>query len=90
MLWANDATVAYGAQKPWLLNNTVKNNILFGQPFINARYQAILEACSLKSDLEILPAGETDVYSLNFHSNNYVTVLYRSTVFFTFFLLASL
>lgn len=58
VLWADDVTVAYSAQKAWLLNDTVKNNILFGQPFIRERYDAILQACSLKSDLEILPAGE--------------------------------
>ena len=58
VLWANDVTVAYAAQKPWLLNNTVKNNVLFGQPFIRERYKSILEACALKSDLEILPAGK--------------------------------
>ena len=58
VLWANDVTVAYAAQKPWLLNNTVKNNILFGQPFIRERYESILEACALKNDLEILPAGK--------------------------------
>lgn len=57
VVWANDVTVAYAAQKAWLLNNTVKNNILFGQPYIKERYEAILQACALKSDLEILPAG---------------------------------
>ena len=57
VVWSNDCTVAYAAQKPWLLNDTVKNNILFGQPFIHERYEAILEACAMKSDLEILPAG---------------------------------
>ncbi|XP_028395271.1 ATP-binding cassette sub-family C member 9-like [Dendronephthya gigantea] len=62
VLWADDVTVAYAAQKAWLLNDTVKNNILFGQPFIRERYDAILQACALKSDLEILPAGdETEI-----------------------------
>ena len=61
--WADDITVAYAAQKAWLLNDTVKNNILFGQPYIHERYEAILEACALKSDLEILPAGK-ELYSL--------------------------
>lgn len=58
VIWADDVTVAYATQKPWLLNDTVKNNILFGQPYIHERYVAILEACAMKSDLEILPAGK--------------------------------
>lgn len=57
VLWANDVTVAYAAQKAWLLNNTVKNNILFGQPYIRERYETVLQACVLQSDLAVLPAG---------------------------------
>ena len=64
VLWADDVTVAYAAQKAWLLNDTVKNNILFGQPYIRERYEAILQACALNSDLEILPAGKIIVNDL--------------------------
>lgn len=62
LLWANDVTVAYAAQKAWLLNNTVKQNILFGQPYIRERYESILDACALRSDLDILPAGKISTY----------------------------
>lgn len=30
--------VSYASQEPWLFVNNVKNNILFGQPFIRNRY----------------------------------------------------
>jgi ABC-type multidrug transport system fused ATPase/permease subunit len=30
---AINGTVAYADQNPWILNDTVKNNILFGEPF---------------------------------------------------------
>nr|CAI6641607.1 ASN_HP1_G0034070.mRNA.1.CDS.1 [Saccharomyces cerevisiae] len=42
----------------WLLNDTVKNNILFNSPFNEARYKAVVEACGLKRDFEILKAGD--------------------------------
>lgn len=51
-------TVAYCSQTPWLLNDTIKNNILFGAKFNEKRYKHVLAACSLERDLEILEAGD--------------------------------
>jgi ABC-type transport system involved in cytochrome bd biosynthesis fused ATPase/permease subunit len=33
-----NGSVAYASQSPWIFNNTVKNNILFGEPFEEERY----------------------------------------------------
>lgn len=55
-------TVAYCSQQAWLLNDTLRNNIIFGADFNEARYQAVIEACALQRDLEILDAGdETEI-----------------------------
>ncbi|KAG7191367.1 uncharacterized protein KQ657_003488 [Scheffersomyces spartinae] len=43
---------------PWVQNATVKDNIIFGLPYDEQRYKAVVYACSLESDLEILPAGD--------------------------------
>lgn len=51
-------TVAYCAQQAWLLNDTIRNNITFGSEFNETRYQAVVDACALKRDLEILDAGD--------------------------------
>lgn len=51
-------TVAYCSQTPWLLNDTLRNNILFGSDYDEDRYMRVIEACSLKRDLEILEAGD--------------------------------
>ncbi|CAH1248229.1 ABCC9 [Branchiostoma lanceolatum] len=51
-------SVAYAAQKPWLLNASLKDNILFGSPMDRGRYSAVISACALQPDLDILPAGE--------------------------------
>ncbi|XP_078665040.1 ATP-binding cassette sub-family C member 8-like [Branchiostoma floridae x Branchiostoma belcheri] len=51
-------SVAYAAQKPWLLNASLKDNILFGSPMDRRRYSAVISACALQPDLDILPAGE--------------------------------
>ncbi|KAH9081540.1 hypothetical protein EDB83DRAFT_2214476 [Lactarius deliciosus] len=51
-------TVAYAAQSPWLRHQTIKDNILFGYPYDEARYNAVVEACALKPDLEVLEDGD--------------------------------
>uniref|UniRef100_A0A672QR18 ATP-binding cassette sub-family C member 8-like n=1 Tax=Sinocyclocheilus grahami TaxID=75366 RepID=A0A672QR18_SINGR len=50
--------VAYASQKPWLLNTTLAENITFEMPLIKQRYRAVIEACSLQPDIEILPQGD--------------------------------
>lgn len=51
-------SVAYCAQQAWLVNDTVKENILFASPYDSARYKGVLHACALERDLEILDAGD--------------------------------
>lgn len=51
-------SVAYCAQEAWLVNATVKENIIFASPFDQRRYSAVLRACALERDLEILDAGD--------------------------------
>uniref|UniRef100_A0A669BCJ4 ATP-binding cassette, sub-family C (CFTR/MRP), member 8 n=1 Tax=Oreochromis niloticus TaxID=8128 RepID=A0A669BCJ4_ORENI len=50
--------VAYASQKAWLLNATVVENITFEMPMIKSRYKAVIEACSLQPDIDILPQGD--------------------------------
>ncbi|KAI9501300.1 P-loop containing nucleoside triphosphate hydrolase protein [Coemansia spiralis] len=50
--------IAYVAQKAWLRNATIRENILFGEPYDKDRYEEVLHACALKPDLRILKAGD--------------------------------
>uniref|UniRef100_A0A3P9Q8G5 ATP-binding cassette, sub-family C (CFTR/MRP), member 8 n=1 Tax=Poecilia reticulata TaxID=8081 RepID=A0A3P9Q8G5_POERE len=50
--------VAYASQKPWLLNSSLVENITFEMPMIKSRYKAVIEACSLQPDIDILPQGD--------------------------------
>ncbi|XP_063225209.1 ATP-binding cassette sub-family C member Sur isoform X2 [Bacillus rossius redtenbacheri] len=56
--WAEGSTVAYVAQKPWLLNGTLRDNILFGQKYRPRRYRRIISACALQPDIDILPGKD--------------------------------
>jgi ABC-type multidrug transport system fused ATPase/permease subunit len=50
--------VAYAAQSPWILNSTLRENILFGLPMDKERYEAVLSACQLTHDLSLLDNGD--------------------------------
>ena len=43
--------VAYASQKPWIVSDTVRNNILFGHAFDAKRYAEALHFACLSSDL---------------------------------------
>ncbi|GJE87804.1 multidrug resistance-associated ABC transporter [Phanerochaete sordida] len=53
-----DKGVAYHAQESWILNETIRNNILFGAPFEQERYNAVLRQCALERDLSLFEAGD--------------------------------
>lgn len=52
---------AYVPQSPWIQSGKIVDNILFGQKMDHERYDRVLEACSLKKDLEILSFGDQTV-----------------------------
>uniref|UniRef100_A0A6I8NPA0 ATP binding cassette subfamily C member 3 n=1 Tax=Ornithorhynchus anatinus TaxID=9258 RepID=A0A6I8NPA0_ORNAN len=51
-------SVAYVPQQAWIQHASLKDNILFGQPWTEQKYQHVLEACALTTDLAMLPAGD--------------------------------
>uniref|UniRef100_A0A3P9JD61 ATP-binding cassette sub-family C member 5 n=1 Tax=Oryzias latipes TaxID=8090 RepID=A0A3P9JD61_ORYLA len=56
---ASSGDFAYAAQQAWILNDTLRNNILFGKEFNSKKYDAVLEACCLLQDLADFPYGDT-------------------------------
>lgn len=52
------SSVAYVPQSAWIMNATLRENITFGQPDNEKKFQAIVDACCLQSDLEMLPNGQ--------------------------------
>ncbi len=51
-------STAYTAQDPWIQNATLRDNVLMGASMDWDWYDAVLEACALVPDLELLPAGD--------------------------------
>ncbi|KAJ3344151.1 hypothetical protein HDU83_005377 [Entophlyctis luteolus] len=50
--------IAYAAQEPWLMNATVRDNILMGAPFDAVRYSRAIEAAALVRDLKQFDGGD--------------------------------
>jgi ABC-type multidrug transport system fused ATPase/permease subunit len=60
--WIIDSAIAYVAQIPWIENETIKKNILFGLPDDKERYKKVISACALKKDFEMFDDGDlTDI-----------------------------
>ncbi|KAK4183219.1 92fa4e65-f2b9-41ea-8f4e-0e0d5e2b8a44 [Podospora australis] len=56
--WIIPESIAYVAQIPWIENASIKDNITFGLPYDEERYNKTVEVCALKKDLEMLTDGE--------------------------------
>ena len=52
------ASRALCPQYAWIQNATVRSNVLFGKEMDTEWYEQVIEACALKPDLEMLPAGD--------------------------------
>ncbi|KAM9409966.1 LOW QUALITY PROTEIN: ATP-binding cassette sub-family C member 12 [Pholidichthys leucotaenia] len=53
-----DGRFAYVSQQAWIFHGTVRDNILLGEPFDQAKYDRVVDICSLRPDLKILPYGD--------------------------------
>ncbi|XP_043666583.1 multidrug resistance-associated protein 5-like isoform X3 [Vespula pensylvanica] len=59
---SREGSCAYVSQQAWIINSTLKENILFGEQFDAKRYYQALTVCNLKDDLNMLPGGdETEI-----------------------------
>ncbi|MBW0461807.1 hypothetical protein O181_001522 [Austropuccinia psidii MF-1] len=50
--------LAYAAQTYWLESATIRNNIVFQSEFDQNRYDAVIRACALEHDLNMMPHGD--------------------------------
>ncbi|KAF7368478.1 Multidrug resistance-associated ABC transporter protein [Mycena venus] len=50
--------VAYAAQESWVLNETIRTNIIFDTPFDQERYKKVVYQCALEPDLDLFQAGD--------------------------------
>ncbi|KAJ2462866.1 ATP-binding cassette glutathione S-conjugate transporter ycf1 [Coemansia sp. RSA 2337] len=57
--------IAYLEQQPWIMNDTLRANILFGREYDEEYYWKVLSACALTDDLEMWPKSDITVIGEN-------------------------
>lgn len=50
--------IAYVSQQAWIQNATLQDNVLFGKSMNATFYNKVIEACALRPDFDMLPAGD--------------------------------
>ncbi|KAJ2831973.1 hypothetical protein FBU31_002168 [Coemansia sp. 'formosensis'] len=50
--------IAYVPQQPWIMNATLRSNVLFGLKYDESFYNRVIDACALRPDLDMLTAGD--------------------------------
>lgn len=55
----NKLCIAYASQQPWVLSETVRDNISFEQPYEPEWYRNVISACALDEDLKTLSFGDS-------------------------------
>jgi ABC-type multidrug transport system fused ATPase/permease subunit len=50
--------VSFAAQESWCMSDSIKDNILFGAPYDEARYRQVLHDCALETDLKLFDDGD--------------------------------
>ena len=53
-----NGTISYVSQNPWILNDTVRNNILFFKEMNEDKYRKVIEICELAQDIKLFPGGD--------------------------------
>ena len=51
-------TLVYAPQIAWIFSGTIRENILFGEPYDESKYTRTIEACALTHDIQQFPDGD--------------------------------
>ncbi|XP_076749193.1 putative multidrug resistance-associated protein lethal(2)03659 [Xylocopa sonorina] len=53
--------ITFANQRPWIFASTIRQNILFGAPMNEIRYNEVIRVCQLRPDLDMFPYKDRTV-----------------------------
>ncbi|EWY89729.1 hypothetical protein FOYG_10530 [Fusarium oxysporum NRRL 32931] len=65
ILPSTQAAIGYCEQMPFLKNGSIRDNIIWHSVYNQNRYEEVLDACLLRTDLDILPEGDATAIGSN-------------------------
>ena len=51
-------SLAYSPQDPWIMNGTIRENIIMGLPMDESYYQEVIASCGLSYDFNLFPSSD--------------------------------
>ncbi|KAJ2772513.1 hypothetical protein GGI18_004865 [Coemansia linderi] len=57
--------IGYVQQKPWIMNDTFRENVLMGTDFDEAYFWRVVDACALAADVRLFPNGDLTMIGTN-------------------------
>lgn len=53
-----NGSISYACQESWLFEGSIRNNIVFIEPFDECRYREVIQMCGLERDFQLMPKGD--------------------------------
>ncbi|XP_048588672.1 ATP-binding cassette sub-family C member 4 isoform X2 [Nematostella vectensis] len=53
-----EGRVSYASQQAWIFSGSVRENILFGKEYEEAKYWRVIKACAMERDMRLFPNGD--------------------------------
>lgn len=60
-LFISSSQIAYCDQTPWIINGSIRENVVAASQFDESWYQSVVQACALDIDLQRMPSGDSTV-----------------------------
>jgi ATP-binding cassette subfamily C (CFTR/MRP) protein 1 len=60
-IFISSSQIAYCDQTPWIINGSIRENIVAASQFDELWYQSVIQACALDIDLQRMPSGDSTV-----------------------------